>query len=584
MIVCTRHVRSLLAAVVATATALGGGMAASASTAPTSTARPSADARSTTSPGQSQDGKLLLMLDASGSMKEKDPSGGTKMDAAKQALSGVVEELPTDATVGLRVYGATEEGGTPTKAACADTQLVAPIATLDKPALTTAIKGFEAKGETPIAHSLEKGLKDLGTKGKRNIVLVSDGEESCVPDPCPVIKKLVKDGVDLQIDTVGFDVKGTARKQLQCIADTGDGTYYDAKDADELAASLTKVSQRAIRGFTVDGDRIRATESAAKAPTIKPGRYTDTIPVSSKARHVRLSRTPGSTVHFSLVSRPPNGRETLDTEKWSITLSTPDGEECDRQFNFDIKSGGQNSAITVSATANNAVPQDDTADDPCAMSRELVAKIEHDEGLDATVPTQLLYVEQPAVSDVASLPAGLDAQKVRPVQATGGGSPEPVVGGGGFGDAAPLDPGSYRETILPGEQLYYRVRLDYGQSAAFSAGIATTGPQPELDSSDHQFFAVEAWSPTLHDLTRSDSTTLDNRDHLSKKETSMTLGEHIPEVRYRNKESDTYQGTYDELNHVSLPGYYYFSIERESVSDGPEAIPLEVEIDVDVDG
>ncbi|MGL4743428.1 MAG: VWA domain-containing protein, partial [Dermatophilaceae bacterium] len=137
-------------------------------------------------------GRLLLMLDASGSMKEPDRSGTTKIEAAKSALTTVVGQLPDDAEVGLRVYGANVDGkGQPTPAACADTQLVAPVAPLDRPALTKAIGGFRAVGETPIAHSLEKGLADLGPAGKRTIVLVSDGQESCVPDPCPVVRKLV---------------------------------------------------------------------------------------------------------------------------------------------------------------------------------------------------------------------------------------------------------------------------------------------------------------------------------------------------------------------------------------------------------
>ena len=55
-------------------------------------------------------GRLLLLLDASGSMKAKDPSGLTKIEAAKKALTGVVGALPDTAQVGLRVYGATVDG------------------------------------------------------------------------------------------------------------------------------------------------------------------------------------------------------------------------------------------------------------------------------------------------------------------------------------------------------------------------------------------------------------------------------------------------------------------------------------------
>src|SRR5699024_12709700 len=50
-------------------------------------------------------GKLLLVLDASGSMAEDAGGGQTRIQAAKDALRTVVDELPDDAEGGLRVYG-----------------------------------------------------------------------------------------------------------------------------------------------------------------------------------------------------------------------------------------------------------------------------------------------------------------------------------------------------------------------------------------------------------------------------------------------------------------------------------------------
>src|SRR5699024_4759075 len=55
--------------------------------------------------GTDDAGKLLLVLDASGSMAEDAGGGQTRIEAAKDALRTVVDELPDDAEVGLRVYG-----------------------------------------------------------------------------------------------------------------------------------------------------------------------------------------------------------------------------------------------------------------------------------------------------------------------------------------------------------------------------------------------------------------------------------------------------------------------------------------------
>ncbi len=50
--------------------------------------------------------RLVLVLDSSGSMKEPAAGGGTKIDAAKSALDQVVDRLPDEAQVGVRVFGA----------------------------------------------------------------------------------------------------------------------------------------------------------------------------------------------------------------------------------------------------------------------------------------------------------------------------------------------------------------------------------------------------------------------------------------------------------------------------------------------
>lgn len=574
-----KHRTTLTRPFLAAALALGVGLApAPASTATTTDgSAPTRAATATDEPG-----KLLLMLDASGSMKEKDGSGTTKITAAKKALTSVVDSLPDDTNVGLRVYGATQPGGTPTKAACADTQLVAPIAPLDKPNLKAAITGFDAKGETPIAHSLTQGLKDLGDTGPRSIILVSDGEESCVPDPCPVVKKLVKNGIDLRIDTVGFDVDTTARKQLQCLADAGNGTYYDAEDADQLTTSLNKLSQQALRQFTVHGTPITLTEDIADAPKMSPGRYTDTFSAGDPARYARITRIPNSVVHVAFIVRPPSGGHVLDTEDWELSLSTPDGEECDTEREAGSEFFRSGSSLTMAVAANTGVTDPD-ADDPCATSEELVLEVTHDEGKGTDLPVQLVHLEEPPVTDVTSLPEALDVETIKPSTAKGGGSPQPIVGGGGFADAPELTPGSYEETLLPGEQVYYKVRLDFGQRAAFTA---KAGPLKEFGFVEYSHITVNSWNPALEKTTRVwTQAGPENRGSLSKDTPSAVLGEFVPEVRYRNKESRPgFRSPYDALPETSMPGYYYFAIGREHADDSDVGAPLPVRIDVDVDG
>ena len=91
-------------------------------------------------------GKVLLMLDYSGLMNGKDGSGSTRIAAAKQALGEVIDALPADARVGLRVYGATAKGGYPTPTACRDTQLVVPIGSGNAPLLARRGRVVQGQG------------------------------------------------------------------------------------------------------------------------------------------------------------------------------------------------------------------------------------------------------------------------------------------------------------------------------------------------------------------------------------------------------------------------------------------------------
>jgi len=173
--------------------------------------------------------KVLLLLDVSGSMNEPIVTGGTKLAAAKRALTQVADALPPGTEVGLRVYGSKiAEPKSRNPKACTDTQLVMPPGPLEKSSMYRAVDSFAAKGETPIAYSMQKSVADLGAEGKRVLVLISDGEETCVKDPCPTARRLASAGVNLQFNAIGLAVNSKARKQLRCIAEAGGGSYYDA--------------------------------------------------------------------------------------------------------------------------------------------------------------------------------------------------------------------------------------------------------------------------------------------------------------------------------------------------------------------
>ncbi|WP_245617229.1 VWA domain-containing protein [Knoellia subterranea] len=511
-------------------------------------------------------GKLLLMLDASGSMKAKDPSGLTKIEAAKKALTGVVGALPESAQVGLRVYGATVDGGgKPTPAACADTKLVHPIGALDKAGMTTTIAAIKALGETPIAHSLEEAMKDLGADGKRNIVLVSDGEESCVPDPCPVVKKLTANGIDLQIDTVGFGVNAKARTQLQCIADAGNGSYFDAKDADQLNTSLSKLSQRAIRPFTVSGTPVVGTPAATGAPELTAGQYTDTLTTGAGRRHYTVRRTmSGSTLRVAVTMRPPYS-ETANRELVRLRLAAGDegcGDGLASRIGSSAFAGLVNGTVRVSGTksASQLRPS------PCNTSDAVTLTLDRETGSATPNPAEILVMEEPPVDALDALPP---AGSVNPDQvAPAPSDPRPVVGGPSFSSAPRISPGSWQETYMSGETIFYRIPVGWGQHLRVSVA-------PVPGSVTEQVKQLTHYAPVLYAPDRGlvDEASLSYGSFGQKAHTQQVSAE----VRYRNRER---RGT----PLADLAGDYYLRIAIPlSRQGGVVEVPMMFRVDVEGD-
>ena len=237
-------------------------------------------------------------------LDESAHSSAAPSSPPQRALKWVADAVPAGTQVGLRVYGSTiDEPKEQNPKACTDTKLVMPIGPLNRGKLFRAVDSFTAKGETPIAYSLEQSVGDLGgSSGKRVLILISDGEESCAGNPCPVARRLAKAGVDLQFNAIGLAVKSKARRQLQCIAKAGDGNYYDANNTSDLEDAVRRITQRSLRPFQTSGTPVEGTVDQTGAPQIGPGQYKDPYDASNTPRYYRITRTPGSTVTASIAT------------------------------------------------------------------------------------------------------------------------------------------------------------------------------------------------------------------------------------------------------------------------------------------
>ncbi len=185
------------------------------------------------SPAIAQSTDAILILDASGSMWGQ-VEGQTKIAAARRAVDSILSKWKPSDRLGLIAYGHRSKGD------CRDIEMMVPVGRFDPARIRSAVNGLVPKGRTPIADSLRAAASSLKTtEGKGTVVLVSDGIETCVADPCAVAAELKKAGVGFVAHVIGFDVADPAAKaQLQCIARATGGVYLDARDASGLENAL----------------------------------------------------------------------------------------------------------------------------------------------------------------------------------------------------------------------------------------------------------------------------------------------------------------------------------------------------------
>jgi Ca-activated chloride channel family protein len=218
---------------------------------------------------------VLLVLDASRSMRAPAGDGsGSRMEAARAAVDEVLDTVPDEAPLGLRVYGARVAGQGRAKA-CADTELVAPVQAGGRDALRARVAALEGKGRTPIGRSLLATPGDFPDDGRRHqVILVSDGLDNCAPpSPCAAARRVARRGVSLSISVVGFALDEPSRRQMRCIARVGGGTYVDAGDTDKLREELLAAFARAFRGYEPSGTPVEGGPDLAAAPRLGAGLY-----------------------------------------------------------------------------------------------------------------------------------------------------------------------------------------------------------------------------------------------------------------------------------------------------------------------
>lgn len=213
---------------------------------------------------------IEFILDASGSMLQRLGSR-RRIEVARDVLTDAVRgAIPAGTPVALRVFGHREAGS-------CRTDLEVPLAPLDAAAMARRIQAVSAMNlaKTPIAGSLAKVEADLrGAKGRKVVVLVTDGAETCGGDPEKVVRELRDKGVDVTLNIVGFAIDDAAlERQFESWAALGGGRYFSARDQAALGAALAEAVRTPFAVFDESGSQVGRGVVDGEPLTLAAGRY-----------------------------------------------------------------------------------------------------------------------------------------------------------------------------------------------------------------------------------------------------------------------------------------------------------------------
>ncbi|WP_434983484.1 VWA domain-containing protein [Vreelandella zhaodongensis] len=243
-------------------------------------------------------GAVQLIFDASGSMLQQ-MEGGRRIEVARRIVDDVLKNrIPEQVPVALRAFGHTEPHS------CA-TELLVAAEPGSHARAREAVARLQAinLARTPLADSLLAVADDLAayTDQPRLVVMLTDGEETCEGDVEHAIEALFAEGVNLQINIVGFHIDDAAlQAEFSRLAMLGGGEYFDSRNDQQLAQGLTAALAARWLLMNMDGEII-ANGRVDGEPIILPGgHYTLRLEVAGESVQHDIHIPPGESVAFQL--------------------------------------------------------------------------------------------------------------------------------------------------------------------------------------------------------------------------------------------------------------------------------------------
>ncbi|TGM90444.1 vWA domain-containing protein [Leptospira licerasiae] len=179
----------------------------------------------------------LFILDASGSMNEY-LGIYQKVHLAKKYVRHYVDKLSEETDVGFIAYGNRLPG-------CQSSRLYQPLEKGNRLGFQNKLFGLTPSGATPLAESIRiAGEYIIRRKSPTDLILVTDGIESCYGNPEKELQVLQQKGINFKMHIFGLGLKPEEKRVMQSLAKTGNGKYYNVEEDSDFFLAMEDLLKR----------------------------------------------------------------------------------------------------------------------------------------------------------------------------------------------------------------------------------------------------------------------------------------------------------------------------------------------------
>lgn len=188
----------------------------------------------------------VIVFDASGSMWNRLEGDLSRIEVARDVMGNYFVDRDPDAPYAIVAYGHNRRGD------CGDIEVVTPMGRHIGAGQANRIVGLIPQGMTPLTDALRVARDQIpDTAEAADIVLITDGLETCGGDPCALATQFASEGIALRAHVVGFGMAPGEVGALSCLPERTGGLLLEAATGAELAAALAQVTSAEPVAVTV---------------------------------------------------------------------------------------------------------------------------------------------------------------------------------------------------------------------------------------------------------------------------------------------------------------------------------------------